>query len=195
MCLSVKYRRPNYRTDHDQIWHAYMRIYTWGWFLLKTIDPPPKGGRSANFRGVKKSKVREMSRTAEKIDTKEEREGGERGSRAKPGNQLVHYIYVFQIINISRTAMPILTATRWAIVTDSPIAKGPEPFRSALFESVVANTVNTSTNVIMPSMTTPHAGVTSGLSMLTASVPRTFAGVIAFNVAAPTIAPTHCANT
>ena len=26
VCLSVKYRRPNCWTDHDQIWHAYMRI-------------------------------------------------------------------------------------------------------------------------------------------------------------------------
>ena len=23
VCVSVEYRRPNYRTDHDQIWHAY----------------------------------------------------------------------------------------------------------------------------------------------------------------------------
>ena len=23
VCLSVKYRRPNCWTDHDQIWHAY----------------------------------------------------------------------------------------------------------------------------------------------------------------------------
>ena len=38
---------------------------------IKKITPPPtKGGRSGNFRGSKKSKVREMSWTAEKSNNK-----------------------------------------------------------------------------------------------------------------------------
>ena len=53
-------------TDHDQIWHAYADRPVDGSYLKK-IDPPPKGGRSGNFRGVKKSKVREMSWTVQNI--------------------------------------------------------------------------------------------------------------------------------
>ena len=60
VCVSVKYRRPNRWTDQDQIWHAYADGPGDGSYLNK-FDPPPKGGRSRNFRGSKKSKVREMS--------------------------------------------------------------------------------------------------------------------------------------
>ena len=60
VCLSVKYRRPNRWTDQDQIWHAYADGPGDGSYLNK-FDPPPKGGRTGNFRGSKKSKVREMS--------------------------------------------------------------------------------------------------------------------------------------
>ena len=60
VCVSVKYRRPNRWTDQDQIWHAYADGPGDGSYLNK-FDPPPKGGRSGNFRGSKKSKVREMS--------------------------------------------------------------------------------------------------------------------------------------
>ena len=44
VCLSVKYRRPNYRTDHDQIWHAYADRPGDGSYQKK-FDPPPKGPR------------------------------------------------------------------------------------------------------------------------------------------------------
>ena len=60
VCVSVKYRRPNRWTDQDQIWHAYADGPGDGSYLNK-FDPPPKGGRSGNFMGSKKSKVREMS--------------------------------------------------------------------------------------------------------------------------------------
>ena len=51
---------PNRWTDQDQIWHAYADGPGDDSYLNK-FDPPPKGGRSGNFRGSKKSKVREMS--------------------------------------------------------------------------------------------------------------------------------------
>ena len=53
-CL-LSIRRPNCWTDHDQIWHAYADRPVDGSYLKK-IDPPPKGGRSGNFRGGKKIK-------------------------------------------------------------------------------------------------------------------------------------------
>ena len=53
VCVSVKYR---------QTWHAYNYAHGPGdGYYLNKFDPPPKGGRSGNFRGSKKSKVREMS--------------------------------------------------------------------------------------------------------------------------------------
>ena len=39
--MSVKYRRPNYRTDHDQIWHAYA-VRPGDGSYQKQFDPPPK---------------------------------------------------------------------------------------------------------------------------------------------------------
>ena len=60
VCVSVKYRRPNRWTDQYQMWHAYADCPGDGSYLNK-FDPPPKGGRSGNFRGSNKSKVREMS--------------------------------------------------------------------------------------------------------------------------------------
>ena len=45
VCVSVKYR---------QTWHAYADGPGDGSYLNK-FDPPPKGGRSGNFRGSKKS--------------------------------------------------------------------------------------------------------------------------------------------
>ena len=46
VCVSVKYR---------QTWHAYADGPGDGSYLNK-FDHPPKGGRSGNFRGSKKSK-------------------------------------------------------------------------------------------------------------------------------------------
>ena len=80
-------------------------------------------------------------------------------------------------------------------MTARPTARGPDPFRSVLFVSHVANTVKTSTNVIITSTTSPAPGVTSGWSMLTPSVPRYFSGVTIFATPAAAKAPTHCANT
>ena len=48
VCVSVKYR---------QTWHAYADGPGDGSYLNKFVE----GGRSGNFRGSKKSKVREMS--------------------------------------------------------------------------------------------------------------------------------------
>ena len=43
VCVSVKYRRPNGSTDHDQIWHAYADRSGNGSYLNKLTPPPPKG--------------------------------------------------------------------------------------------------------------------------------------------------------
>ena len=48
------------------------------------------------------------------------------------------------------------------MVTDKPMAKGPEPLRSVLVLSHVANTVITNTKVINISMTNPWPPVTPG---------------------------------
>ena len=42
MCVSVKYRRPNCWTDHDQIWHAYADRSGDGSYLKKWT-PYPRG--------------------------------------------------------------------------------------------------------------------------------------------------------
>ena len=49
----------------------------------------------------------------------------------------------------------ILTAKRWQTVTDRPMVRGAEPFRSVLLESTLAYTVKTRTKVIINS--TPKA--------------------------------------
>ena len=43
VCLSVKYRRPNGWTDHDQIWHACADRSGNGSYLKK-LNPTPGGG-------------------------------------------------------------------------------------------------------------------------------------------------------
>ena len=45
-CVSVKYRRPNYRTDHDQIWHACVDRPGDGSYLKKLT---PQGGSRWEF--------------------------------------------------------------------------------------------------------------------------------------------------
>ena len=53
VCVSVKYRQ--------QTWHAYADGPGDGSYLNKFDPPPTQAGRSGDFRGSKKSKVREMS--------------------------------------------------------------------------------------------------------------------------------------
>ena len=54
-----------------------------------------------------------------------------------------------------------LTAQKWPTVTDSPIAKGPDPLNPFLRESQVENTTSTSRNVIRASTRNPENSVTT----------------------------------
>ena len=64
VCVSVKYRRPNCWTDHDQIWHAYADRPGDGSYLKK-IDPHPRGvevGILGGSQNKKSGKFHELSR-------------------------------------------------------------------------------------------------------------------------------------
>ena len=64
VCLSVKYRRPNCWTDHDQIWHAYADRSGDGSYLKK-LTPHPRGvelGILGGSKNQKSGKCHELSR-------------------------------------------------------------------------------------------------------------------------------------
>ena len=116
VCLSVPLLFfPTRQSDRNQIWHTYSGRYgthsqlkkmdpphprgvPWGFYGVKLKKKPSGGGGGGSFRGSKKSKVREMSWTAQKINTffnppprmergKGGREGGRKGEGGRQGRR------------------------------------------------------------------------------------------------------------
>jgi len=98
-------------------------------------------------------------------------------------------------VYIMISATYILTAQRWHMVKESPMASGPDPLNPVLSESQVAKTVKTSIKVMNISIPktcpfdTPSLGpgVHSPLFVLLADSP--------LRTPAPVIAPTVCTTT
>ena len=90
--------------------------------------------------------------------------------------------------------LAIPTANRWHMVTDSPIARGPEPLRSFLFLSHVAKTVNTKMKVIISSTPNACGLVSMGFGRVLPMGPLTSVAVSPYNMAEPMTAPTHCTS-
>ena len=77
---------------------------------------------------------------------------------------------------------------RWPTVTDSPMVRGADPFRSVLSLSTDDRTVNTNTNVIITSTPNPWPPDTL-LRPFSPRPPRVASGVTPYKMPEPAIAP------
>ena len=91
----------------------------------------------------------------------------------------------------------VRTAQRWHMVSDRPMASGPDPPNPDLSESHVANTVNTRTNVMTSSMPniSPLLMTIAGFGAGVPSMLLVLSAVSALRIPAPTRAPTVCTTT